>query len=118
MSRDRAFCRSGFILAEALIALLVLAVVVLALEGSLTVVVRSLADSARETLAARLAETQRERLFAAACVGASGTDSANGVTVDWTASPAGRLVRISQTSRYPTHIGERVERYDAIGSCQ
>lgn len=108
----------GFILAEALIALLVLGVVFLALEGSLTIVVRSLADSERETVATRLAETQRERAFAAACAAASGTDSLNAVIVTWTSSRTGRLVRVSQTSRYPRRIGDRVEQYDAVSACQ
>lgn len=118
MSHAHANHRSGFILAEALIALLILGVVFLAFEGSLTVVARSLADSERETVAARLAETQRERAFAAACASASGVDSVNAVAVDWTAAPIGRVVRVAQTSRYPQRIGDRVERYDALSACQ
>lgn len=118
MSNVRAKRRHGFILAEALIALLILGVVFLALEGSLAVVLRSIVESDRETIASSLAETQRERAFAAACAGASGTDSLNAVAVSWTASPVGRLVRVSQTSRYPRRIGDRVEQYDAIGACQ
>lgn len=118
MLRDRIKPHRGFILAEALVALLILGVVFLALEGSLTVVVRSLAESERETVAARLAEAQRERAFAGACTPGSGTDSADGVIVDWIASPVGRFVRVSQTSRYPRRIGDRVEQYDAVGKCQ
>jgi len=108
----------GFILAEALIALLILGVVFLALEGSLTVVLRSLADSERETVATRLAETQRERAFGTACAAGSGTDSLNAVSVSWVASPVGGLVRVSQISRYPRRIGDRVEQYDAVSACQ
>lgn len=110
--------RRGFILAEALIALLILGVVFLALEGSLTIIVRSLAESDRETVAARIAETQRERALAAVCASASGSDSSNSVVVNWTTSPTGRLVHIVQTSRFPRRIGDRVEQYDAVGGCQ
>ena len=109
--------RPGFILAEALVALAILAVVFLALEGSLSMVLRSLAESDREEVAARIAESQRERVFAAACVSASGSDSASSVIVDWSASSAGSLVHITQSSRYPRKIGDRVEHYDAIGGC-
>ncbi|HEY5086301.1 MAG TPA: hypothetical protein VII66_02990 [Gemmatimonadaceae bacterium] len=118
MSLSHAKRRQAFILAEALIALLILGVVLLALEGSLAVVVRSLADSERETVAARLAETQRERAFSVTCATASGADSAAGVAVDWTASASGRIVHLTQTSRYPRRIGERVEEYDALGMCR
>jgi Tfp pilus assembly protein PilV len=110
-------CRRGFVLAEALIALLILGVVFLALEGSLSIVLRSLADSERDKIAATLAETQRERAFAAPCVAASGADSINAVTVSWIATAAAGRVRVTQTSRYPRHIGSRVENYDAISAC-
>jgi Tfp pilus assembly protein PilV len=109
---------NGFILVEALIALVIIGVVFLGLEGSLTLVLRSLADGERQTIATRTAEAQRERVFASICAGASGSDSVNAVSVDWVASSTGRLVRISQTSRYPTKTGARVDHYDAIGSCQ
>lgn len=110
--------RTGFILVEALIALLILAVVFVALEGSLTLSVRTLANAERETIAARLAESQRERAFAGACAAASGADSADAVTVEWTTSPNTRLVRVVETSRYERRTGSRTVEYDAIGRCQ
>jgi Tfp pilus assembly protein PilV len=118
MSPAHAKPRTGFILAEALIAILILGVVFVALEGSLAVAVRALADSERETIATRLAETQRERAFANTCSAGSGTDSANAVTVSWTASSANHLVRLAQTSRYALRVSTRLETYDAIGACQ
>lgn len=118
MSTEIDRSRSGFILAEALVALLLIGVVFLALEGSLTVVMRSIADSEHESIAARIAETQRERAFASACAPASGADSVRAVTVEWTASPDGQLVRVAQTSRYRQKLGDRVEHYEALGSCQ
>lgn len=118
MSRTRAKSRTGFILAEALVALAILGVVLLALEGSLTIVMRTLAESDRESIATRIAETQRERAFSTVCGNASGSDSANAVVVDWTATAASGLVHISQSSRYPRRIGTRVEHYNGIGVCQ
>lgn len=114
----RAKRRHGFILAEALVALLILGVVFLALEGSLTIIVRTIAGSERESLAARLAETQREKVFAAACAAASGADSLNGVVVNWVASTDGQLARVVQTSHYPRRGGNRTEDYDAVSICR
>jgi|GEM_PF-1250988 len=118
MPNARTNRRQGFILAETLVALLILGVVFVALEGSLTIVVRSLADSEQESIAARLAETQRENVFAAACAAASGADSLNAVVVSWVASTDGQLARVEQTSRYPRRGGERTEEYDAVGDCR
>ena len=105
-------------MAEALVALTVLGVVFLALEGSLTIILRTIAESDREATAARIAETQRELAFSTACGNASGSDSANAVIVDWTATAAGGLVHVTQSSRYPRRIGTRVEHYNGIGVCQ
>jgi Tfp pilus assembly protein PilV len=110
--------RNGFILAEAMVALLVIGIAFLALEGSLGLTTRSLADSERESIAARLAENQRERAFAANCAPASGSDSVNTVAVSWTASPIGALTRVAQTSRYRDRTGDRTEQYDALSACQ
>ena len=118
MPNNRAKRRSGFILAEALVALAILGVVFLALEGSLAMVLRSVAESDREGVAARIAETQRERAFSTACVASAGSDSINGVVANWTAAPSGQLMHVVQTTRYPQKIGSRIEHYDAIGACQ
>jgi hypothetical protein len=101
-----------------MIALIILGVVFIALQGSSIIVVRSLAESERETIAGRLAETQRERAFATACASTSGSDSSNAVAVTWVASPAGGLVHVSQTSRYPGRFGDRVQSFNAVGACQ
>ena len=63
MQNDCPTQRSGFALVEALIALVIIGVVFLGLEGSLTLVLRSLADSERQSTATRIAEAQRERIF-------------------------------------------------------
>lgn len=110
-------CR-GFILAEAMIALVVLGIAFAALEGSSVVVIRALAESDREEIAARLAEAQRERAFGAGCASGAGSDSVNSVIVSWTSVPAAGVLRLSQTSRYPGRFGDHVQVYDAVGACQ
>lgn len=116
--QDRVHGPRGFILAEALVALLIFSAVFLALEGSLTLVVRRLAESAREDTAARRTETLRERTFAAGCTTASGVDSLNAVVIDWTSTQEGDLVHISQSSRYPRQLLTRTEQYDALSRCR
>jgi Tfp pilus assembly protein PilV len=118
MSHTSAKRRPGFILAEALVALLILGVVFIALEGSLTIIVRTLADSERESIAVRIAETQRERVFATTCAAASGADSLNAVVVNWVASTDGQLARVVQSGSYPRRGGDRTQEYDALGSCR
>ena len=117
-SQDRVHRPRGFILAEALVALLIFSVVFLALEGSLTLVVRRLAESAREDTAARRTETLRERMFAAGCATASGVDSLNAVVIDWTSTQEGDLVHVTQSSRYPRQLLTRTEQYDALSRCR
>ena len=109
--------RPGFILVEALIALLVLAVAFIAFEGSLTIAVRAIAASQREAVAAQLAETQRETAFSAVCSSGSGSDSVNGVVVVWSASAASSLVHLTQSSHYESRFGARVETYNSTGRC-
>jgi type II secretory pathway pseudopilin PulG len=121
MSRPAAANRNGFILVEALIALVIVGIAFLALEGSLSVVIRSLADSEREAIAARIAEAQRERTFAQSCAFSTGSDSSDGVAVTWTATPsapASHTVRVVQTSRFTRRLGDVIRTYDAVGACQ
>ena len=116
--RNRNTHRRGFILAEALVALTVLAVIFIALEGSLAMVLRSLAESDRESVAARIAEAQRERAFATPCTTGSGVDSTNGVRVEWQAAPSGTNIHIAQSSHFATRAGDHAEFYDVTGSCR
>lgn len=110
--------RPGFSLLEALIATVIAAGVVLVLEGTLAITTRDIADSDRESIAARLAETQRERAFATGCAPSAGQDSVNAVTVEWTASREGGAVRVAQSSRYRTRWGIRSQAYDVLGVCR
>lgn len=109
---------TGFTLVEVIVAILLLTIAILALEGSAAVTIRELADGQRETLAMRLAERQRERAFAGACATASGMDSINGVGASWAAAPTGQRTRLTQRTYFDTRFGTRQESYDAAGRCR
>lgn len=109
--------RGGFILAEALVALAVFGATFLALEGSLTLALRSLAESDREAIASRLAETTRERAFASGCLNGAGSDSANGVVLAWVATTENGLLRLVESTTYRRRAGDRSQRYEAVGRC-
>ncbi len=118
MRNTQARQRDGFALVEALVALIIVCVAFLGFEGSLALIVRTMSDSQRETVATRIAETQRERAFAGGCATTSGRDSVNAIMVTWTASPVGHLTYVTQVSRYPQRLGDRVENSNAVGVCQ
>ena len=107
----------GFILLESLVALFILAVVFLALEGSWTIIARTLTLAERESDAAAIARARRERIIAGPCIATSGTDSLGGVLVDWEAIPDSGSVRIRQTSRFRSTYGSRVVSYEARVAC-
>lgn len=109
---------AGFILAEALVALLILGVVLLALEGASTMILRRLAESERRTATAQLAETRREQLLSGRCTSSNGIDSSNTVDVAWSAMPSGRLLRISQEGHYKRLGADAVELYETTGPCR
>ena len=80
-------------------------------------ILRRLAESERSATAARLAETRREQLLSGKCIGSSGTDSSNSVDVAWSATPSGRLLRVTQQSHYKRLGGDAVELYETTGAC-
>ncbi len=109
---------TGFTLVEVIVAILLLTIALLTLEGSASVTVRELAEGQRETLATRLAERQRERAFGTACAAFTGVDSGNGVTANWAVTLTGQRVRLTQHTSFETRSGPRRESYDAVGLCR
>ncbi len=109
---------TGFTLVEVIVAILLLTIALVALEGSAAVAVRELAEGQRETLATRFAERQRERAFAAACATAWGNDSANGVGASWAAATTGQRAHLTQHTSFDSRTGTRQESYDAVGRCR
>lgn len=110
--------RPGFTLVEVIVAILLLTVALLAIEGSAAVTLRELADSKRETLAMRFAEDQRERSFGSVCAASSGLDSANGVTATWIASPTGSRSHVIERTTFQTRYGVRSQAYNTAGPCR
>lgn len=100
MSFFRCEARAGFVLVESLIALLVFATVMLAMEQSWALVVRRASDARRQSLASRLTDAQRERVLSGNCTAGTGADSAGGVSTVWTASVAGSFQEMNQTATY------------------
>lgn len=109
---------TGFTLVEVIVAILLLTIALLALEGSAASTVRELADSQRETLATRLAERQRERAFGSTCATASGVDSANDVDAGWAATGTGQRVHLTQHTSFDTRSGTRRQSYGVVGRCR
>lgn len=110
--------RSGFTFVEVIVAILVVSVALLALEGSAAVTLRELSDSRRETVATALAERARERTLGSKCAASTSTDSSTGVVLSSAASPHGTGTTIAQRTSFSTRFGDRSESYRLVGRCQ
>lgn len=110
--------RRGFVLVEALMALLVLSIAYLVLEGSWMLVSRNLFDSNRMAAASRMEDVQRERALARGCVASSGADSAGGIAMAWRALPSRGVLQIGQTRTYRRDGFERADSSNWIASCR
>lgn len=108
---------SGFALIEAVVALILIGVGLLALEGAAVFTLRRIRDSQREALAAQLVQTRTARLFATGCASANGIDSIDVVVAAWSATATGGMLRVDQTVRYPTAFGAHVESYHTARVC-
>lgn len=109
--------RGGFTIIEAVVALILIGVGLLTLEGGAVFTLRRIRDSQREALAAQLVQTRTARLFATGCAAASGIDSTDVIVAVWSATAAGGMLRVDQTVRYPTAFGPHVESYHTARVC-
>lgn len=116
MERTR-HSRCGFTLVEVAIAIVVLSVGILALASAAAATVRSMADAARIDEAARTAEAERERAYAATCAASSGTDAVRGALIAWAAAPAGSMLALHQSIALPPSAPSAVE-ISAAGACR
>lgn len=112
--------RAGFTLVEVMVALLLLVVALVALEGGAAVTVRMLADADRETAMMRLAEGERERAYGTPCAAARGVDSTNGVRVGWSAMPVGGsgMLITRASGAFRTRYGMHATSFDGAGPCR
>jgi type II secretion system protein I len=108
---------AGFTLIEVLLALVVLAIGILALTGSSSLVTRMIGRGKMETLAALAASTRIEALRATAAAtvprctspefASGGPDIENGLSQSWTVSGSGQLRRVRVTVTYLTVKGRK-----------
>lgn len=110
--------RSGFTVVEVMIAMLVLSLGVLALAGTATMVQRQMGSAQQQSLAAFAAEARFERLRSMNCQSIA-ADSATTRTVSevWVKKDTARAVIVTDTVKYMTHYGRRVQVYRTIVSC-
>lgn len=121
IGRGRAV-RAGFTIVEVMVALLLVVVALVALEGGVAVTVRTLADAEREATATRLAETEREHAYATPCAAAHGVDTTNGVRVGWSVTPAGvggaAMLVTHASGAFRTRYGIHATGFDGAGPCR
>ena len=101
--------RSGFTLIEALVALVLFEIGILALVSSSAVAARDLAIANRRTHARQVATVRVERLRASACAGAAdGTLVLDGgLTEKWRTTSAGAARTVSDSVDYLLPAGRR-----------
>ena len=112
------FCRRGYVLLEALMALVVVTIAYLVLEGAWTLVVRKLFEDRQSAAVSLLADSQRERAAARGCVESSGSDSVNGITINWWASSSGGLIRVSQARTYRRDGAQHADSSVSMTACR
>lgn len=115
--RNERHAAAGFTLIEVVVAIVVLTIGLLALAASAAATVRSMTDGARVSGIARAAEAARERAYASTCAPGSGSDSATGAYVTWTAAPAGSALVLRQTLTLAPNASTAVT-ITAAGACR
>jgi prepilin-type N-terminal cleavage/methylation domain-containing protein len=118
---------SGLTLVEVLVALVILAVGILALTGSSSVITRMIGRGKAETHAALAASQRMERLRLAAGAGGArctapefasgGPVIENGLTQSWTVPPTGAVRRVRVTVTYLTVRGIRSAVLESAIAC-
>jgi prepilin-type N-terminal cleavage/methylation domain-containing protein len=110
--------RGGFTLIETVFAIFIFAVGALALAGTTTIVIRTLAEAGARERATRIATNRLETLRGLSCGSAhGGGEAVQGVQSTWTVSPSGGLSSATVTVTYPIGNGPRTERYSLLFPC-
>lgn len=114
----RSGLRGGFTLVELMVAMVVFSIGLLAMASTSTVVVKQMGDARNMGLAATVAQSRLEQLYAGNCVAASsGSATTRGVAESWTVTPATRTAALSVTVTYPTRRGSRTQTYQGTVAC-
>jgi prepilin-type N-terminal cleavage/methylation domain-containing protein len=110
--------RGGFTLVELMVAMVVFAMGILAMASTASVVVRQMGDAGRMSVAASVAQSRIEQLYAGNCKTASnGTATTRGVNETWFVTPATRSALILVSVTYVTRRGNRSQTYQSSVSC-
>jgi type II secretion system protein I len=110
--------RAGFTLVELMVAMIIFAMGILAMASTASVVVRQMGDSGRMSIAATVAQSRIEQLYAGDCRTAqTGSATTSGVTESWTVTPATRSAVFSVTVTYVARRGARSQTYESTVSC-
>ena len=112
----------GFTLVEVVVALLVFAVGMLALQRAAFVVLRQAHAARQQALAATIASTHLEQLAWRPCAAVtSGSDEERGFRIEWNrvgAASAGHSVLVSQTVRFERAGHETRDAYRGAVRCR
>lgn len=109
--------RSGLTLVEVVIAILVFAVGALGLATTSGALARQLAGNAQRSRALHIAATRVEKSHASPCVSASGSESAPGITDDWTISASASFAIVDQTIQRRDSNGQHVDILRSAAPC-
>jgi prepilin-type N-terminal cleavage/methylation domain-containing protein len=115
--------RRGVTMIELIVALSIIAIGVLALSGSATLVTRLTGGGTVQTRAALIANAHIEQFRATACANVTGgTDTVRSVISSWTANSVTvngtrRGMSINLTVQYPTTKGMRSAVYTTLLTC-
>lgn len=108
--------RRAFTLVEVMVAVVILAVALVALQGGTALLVRAIADAEREERAVALA-ARREALIVAACTDGAGSESAGGASVVWSASRTGGITSVALSARAVTRRGPLARSFTITTRC-
>ena len=108
---------TGFTLVEMLIAIVLLALVFVSLEGGSATLMRALGVSGRMTVAAQLVEWRGEHTAATRCVAATGADSARGIVSIWRVEIDSSGALLDQETTYRSAMGMRTDRARWVVPC-
>lgn len=111
--------RPGLTLIEVVIAIVLLSVGALALEGSSALMIRRLAESKRAATSQNIARARSESSIARDCSAlTSGSEQTFGVQSQWTVGGNASSLHIEQRLTYPTRRGQHLEKFLTAALCE
>lgn len=110
--------RPGFTIVEVMIAMLVLSLGVLALAATATMVQRQMGSAQQQSLAAFAAQARFEQLRSVNCQSiAAGSATMRTVSESWAKKDTARAVIVTDSVRYTTRYGQRLQVYRTMVPC-